>query len=261
MRGSSSSPAFFERSEIDFSLVAKAKALELLALRRFGLAAELAPVSAIKPGDVLNELLLSACILFPPVIIGDTATVAQEVAVPILATADAAVPCLETAHAAFELVVGARKRLAVVALHQVRAEVGELLQELGEAGLLQFRERAVPQLLCQKLAPGIQAASHHRMAHDLCGLRPTAVQNVFGLQHPLLHAPDLRQRCRPADAFSDDGDHSGQLLGHERADGSPFFPSRCRLASTSSRSSPARTAGYSKGSVPSRFSAVSTPSA
>ncbi len=77
MRGSGSSPAILERSEIDLSLVAETKALELLALRRFGLAAELSPVGTIKPGDMLNELLLSARILFPPVIIGDTAPVAQ----------------------------------------------------------------------------------------------------------------------------------------------------------------------------------------
>src|SRR6266568_6407497 len=77
MRGSGSSPAILERSKIDLSLVAETKALELLALRRFGLAAKLSPVGAIKPGDVLNELLLSARILFPPVIISDTAPVAQ----------------------------------------------------------------------------------------------------------------------------------------------------------------------------------------
>src|SRR6266487_4088974 len=98
-------------------------------------------------------------------------------------------------------------------------------------------------------------------AHDLSGLRPGASQDVFGIEHPLLDTLDLRQGCRPADAFSHDGLPTRQLLGHQRAYGSPFFPSRSRLASTSSRSSPARTAGYSKGSVPSRFSAVSTPSA
>jgi hypothetical protein len=80
---------------------------------------------------------------------------ASRVAVPILAAADAAVTRLEATDAALQLVIGTRERLAVVALHQVRAQVGELLQELGEAHLLQLRERAIRQLLCQKLAPGI----------------------------------------------------------------------------------------------------------
>ncbi len=61
MRGSGSSPALFERSQIDCLLVTKTKALELLALRRFGLAAELSPVGAIKLGNVLHELLLWIC--------------------------------------------------------------------------------------------------------------------------------------------------------------------------------------------------------
>src|SRR5919108_285868 len=116
--------------------MAKAKALELLALCRFGLAAQLAPVGTIQLGDVLHELLLSAGVLFPPVIIDDTAPIAQQITIPVLPATDAAIARLEAANTAFHVIVGARERLPIVALDQMRSQVGEHLQELGEARLL-----------------------------------------------------------------------------------------------------------------------------
>lgn len=122
------------------------KARELLPLRDGGLATKLSPPSAIEPGDLLDELLPPACILFPPLVIGNRAPIAQQIAVPVLATTDAALARLEPADAAFHLIVGAREALPVVALHQVRPQVGELLEELGEALLLQIAQRAISQV-------------------------------------------------------------------------------------------------------------------
>src|SRR6266567_1492850 len=145
IRGSGSSPESLERSEIDLSLVAETKALELLTLGGFGLPSEFSPASTIESAGALYQLALPVCILFPPIIIGDTAPVAQQIAVPVLAPADAAILRLEGANAAFQLVVRARERLPIVTLHQVRTLVGEHLQKLGETLLLQLRERAVAQ--------------------------------------------------------------------------------------------------------------------
>src|SRR6266567_1040085 len=90
-------------------------------------------------------------ILLPPGGIGDGAAVAQEIALPVLAPTRAAILRLESANAAFQLVVGTRKVLPVIALHQVRTQVREHLQELGQASLFQFRERAIRCLLSQFL--------------------------------------------------------------------------------------------------------------
>src|SRR5438445_8585260 len=107
--------------------MAEAKSLELLTLRGCGLAAQLAPASTIEPGGVLSQLLPPGCILFPPVIIRHTAPIAQQITIPVLAAADAAIACLEAANTAFHLVVGTRKHLPIIALHQMRAQVGEQL--------------------------------------------------------------------------------------------------------------------------------------
>src|SRR6266566_3830427 len=145
-RGSSSSPALLKRSEIGPALVTETKACQLLPLCGGSLATELSPAGAIEPGDLLDQLVAPGCILFPPLVVGHTAPVAQQIVVPVLATADAAVACLEPTDAAFHLIVGTREALPVVALHQVRPQVGELLQERGEALPLQFRERAIGQV-------------------------------------------------------------------------------------------------------------------
>ena len=112
------------------------KACQLLPLRDGGLATQLSPTGAIEPGSLLDELLTSGRILFPPLVIGHRTPIAQQIAVPVLTAADAAVARLEPADAAFHLIVGAREALPVVALHQVRPQIGELLQELGKALLL-----------------------------------------------------------------------------------------------------------------------------
>ena len=145
-RRSSGSPALLEREEKGLALVTETKARELLPLCDGGLATKLSPAGAIEPADVLDQLLPPDCILFPPLGVGNRAPITQQIAVPILATADAAVTHLEPADAAFHLIVGAWEPLPVVALHQVRPQVAELLQERGEALLFQLRERAIGQV-------------------------------------------------------------------------------------------------------------------
>src|SRR5690349_19890015 len=106
----------------------EAKALELLALGGFGLTAHLAPASGIEAGSVLDQLLSSSRILLPPLVIRHTAPIAQQIRVPVFPSADPTIAGLEAANAAFHFIVGAREPFPVVALHQMRAQIGELLQ-------------------------------------------------------------------------------------------------------------------------------------
>src|SRR5258708_10663349 len=142
-RGSSGSPALLKRSEIGLALVTETKACQLLPLCGGSLATELSPAGAIEPGDLLDQLVAPGRILFPPLIVGHTAPVAQQIVVPVLATADAAVARLEPTDAAFHLIVGTREALPVVTLHPVRPPGCELLQGCGDGLLLQLRERAI----------------------------------------------------------------------------------------------------------------------
>lgn len=122
------------------------KARQLLSLRSASFATEFTPADTIEPGSMLDQLLAPRRILLPPLVIGDRAPIAQQIAVPVLATADAALARLEGADAAFHLIVGAWEALLVVALHQMHPQIGELLQERGEALLLHFAERAIGQV-------------------------------------------------------------------------------------------------------------------
>src|SRR6266516_1534114 len=90
-RGSSGSPALLKRSEIGLALVTEPKACQLLPLCGGSLATELSPAGAIEPGGLLDQLLAPGRILFPPLVVGHRAPVAQQIVVPVLATADAAV--------------------------------------------------------------------------------------------------------------------------------------------------------------------------
>src|SRR5271157_2272456 len=121
----SSSPALLKGGEIGLALVAEPKARELLALGGGGLPSQFAPVGTVELGSALLELLSMGRILLPPGGVGDAAPVAQQIGVPVLATTDAARLRLQAADAALHLIVGTGKVLAVVALHQVRAQVGE----------------------------------------------------------------------------------------------------------------------------------------
>src|SRR5258707_2792989 len=96
------------------------------------------------------------CILLPPSGIGDAAAVAQEIVIPVLTPTHAAILSLESANASFHVVVGTRKVLPVIALHQVWTQIREHLQELAQANLFQFRESVIRCLLGPILPPRIQ---------------------------------------------------------------------------------------------------------
>ncbi len=140
----------------------------------------------------------------------------------------------------------------------MRSQVGEHLQELLEALLLQVAECAIRQLLRELLPPPIQPLPDCLIAHDLSGLRPAPVQDVLGIQHPLVHTLDLRQGLLPGGPLRDNRLEACHFLGNPQAYGSPLFSSCCRLASTLSNASAAAAAGYLNGNVPSKFSVVST---
>src|SRR5260370_8106647 len=99
------------------------------------------------------------CILLPPDRVGHTASIAQQIGVPVLATTHAAILRLEPANAALHVVVGAGKVLPVVALHQVRSQVGEHVEELGEPLPLQLGKRPITPLTAHALTPSIPTAS------------------------------------------------------------------------------------------------------
>src|SRR5207245_835965 len=124
-RLSRSGPALFEGSEQGLALVAKTKARELLALSAGGLLSQLAPTCTVKPSSALLQKFSMGRILLPPGRVGHTAPIAQQIGIPVLTTTHAAILCLEAANAALHVIVGARKVLPVVALHQMRPQVGE----------------------------------------------------------------------------------------------------------------------------------------
>src|SRR5258708_7998950 len=123
----SNGPTLFEGREQGLTLVAEAEARELLALSAGGLASQLSPTNRVKLGGLLLQMLAVGHILLPPGGIGDTAPITQQIRVPVLATTDPAILRLEAANAALHVVVGAWKVLMVVALHQVRSQVGKHL--------------------------------------------------------------------------------------------------------------------------------------
>src|SRR5260370_8703989 len=143
-RGSSGSPALLKGSEIGLGVVRETKACQLLPVCGGRLATELSLAGAIEPGDLLDQLVAPGRILFPPLIVGHTAPVAQQIVVPVLATADAAVARLEPTDSAFHLLFGTREALPVVTLHPVRPQVGELLPKCSEALLPQLPDPALP---------------------------------------------------------------------------------------------------------------------
>src|SRR5260221_11700830 len=126
--------------------VTKSKGRQLFRRRKVSLPTEPLPTHASEPRGVVDQLVTAGRILLPPLVISHRAPIAQQISIPVLATADAAIARLEGADAAFHLIVGARETLLVVALHQVRPQVGELLQKRGEALLLQFAQRAIGQV-------------------------------------------------------------------------------------------------------------------
>src|SRR5258708_1715058 len=160
----SNGPTLFEGREQGLTLVAEAEARELLALSAGGLPSQLSPTNRVKLGGLLLQMLAVGHILLPPGGIGDTAPITQQIGVPVLATTHATILRLEAANAALHVVVGARKVLPVVALHQIGPQIGEYLQELGEALLLQLGKRAISQSCSHALPPAIQAASHRHIA-------------------------------------------------------------------------------------------------
>lgn len=59
---------------------------------------------------------------------------------PIFPATDSAIARFESANTAFHLIIGAWERFPIIALHQMRVEVGKLVEQLGEAHLLQLTQ-------------------------------------------------------------------------------------------------------------------------
>src|SRR5258706_14006780 len=65
------------------------------------------PVGAVEHGGLLDQLLPMGGILLPPLVIGDRASVAQQIGIPVLAATDTTVARLEPTDTAFHVIIGA----------------------------------------------------------------------------------------------------------------------------------------------------------
>src|SRR5437667_4165254 len=154
---------------------------------------------------MLYEKVSMERILLPPSCIGHRAPIPQHIRVPVLAPTDTAILRFETPNATFHLVVGTGKILAVITQHEMRAQVGEHLQELCQALLLQFREGTISEMWGHLLQPRIQMASHRLVAHRLTSVCQAYVQKMFDLQHPVMHTLNLCKLGSPSRSLTHNG--------------------------------------------------------
>src|SRR5437773_166596 len=116
-----------------------------------------------------------SCIQFSQaVIISDVAPIAQQVAIPILASTNTASEGFERADVALRLVVGAWKALHLVAQDQVGAKSAGGLQKMVQALSFVIREGFGLQAHYQLVEPLVEALSDQCIAQGLLCLRPVA---------------------------------------------------------------------------------------
>ena len=171
------------------------------------------------------------------VIVGHAASIAQQIAIPILAPTDATVARFDRADVALHVIVGARKSGVVITEDQMRTQIVGDLQKMGQTALLLLSEGARGLHLCQGRAPLIATLTDRGIAQRLLGGGPGTREDVFGGQHPVAHASERIDRLLPLPASPNQLREPLQLLPHRAAHRSPLFPSSCRLVSISLRAS------------------------
>src|SRR6266851_3210638 len=132
----------------------KAIALQLLTGTTRDFRSHLLPAVSIYLPQLLVKLPLTLSLLSPPFVVGDPASIAQQIGIPILASTDAPIAGFDGTDVALHLIVGARKPGDIVAVDEMRPQMCEDLQEMIEAALLILREGASLREGLQILKPG-----------------------------------------------------------------------------------------------------------
>src|SRR5258708_16929948 len=165
----------------------KAIALQLLTGTTRDFRSHLLPAVSIYLPQLLVKLPLTLSLLSPPFVVGDPASIAQQIGIPILASTDAPITSLDGTDVALHLIVGAWKLGHIVAVDQVRSQVREHLQEMREAVLLIVMEHAALRQCLQFPIPGIEALPDLLVGDLFFSLGPTAVQDMLSCQNPRAH--------------------------------------------------------------------------
>ncbi|MBA2682585.1 MAG: hypothetical protein H0U76_29845 [Ktedonobacteraceae bacterium] len=141
-----------------------------------------------------HKLKNSLCFAFPPFVEGHATPIVQQIAIPILTSADAPIARFDRPYFAFRVIVGSGKLRTIVALDEIGTHIREHLQKVLEAFLFHLWQRCLTTAFCQAVSPSIKSMSY-LLVGDRVGHRgPAPIQNVFGLQHPSV-SPE--QSARP----------------------------------------------------------------
>src|SRR6266516_4964311 len=142
------------------------------------------------------------------IIISDVAPIAQQIAIPILASTHTASAGFERADVALRLVVGAWQALHLVAQDQVGAKCAGGLQKMGQALSFVIREGFDLQAHYQLVDPLVEALSDQSIVQGLLCLRPVTREQVFCRQHPGAHALEGAHLLLPCGAPTNEGKHN-----------------------------------------------------
>src|SRR6266516_4214378 len=130
----------------------------------------------------------------PPVIIGHAAAIAQQIGIPIFASADVSVAGFEGANADLHVVVGAWETWQVIALNQPGSQVAHHLQQMAQTQLFLLRAFFGLEEMSQFLEPLVKPTSDLGIADLLRTGSEGSIEDMLQTHDPLLHLPDLRKR-------------------------------------------------------------------
>src|SRR5258708_18291599 len=160
--------------------------------------------------------------LSPPFVVCDPSSIAQQIAIPILASTDASIARLDGTDVALHFIVGAWKLGYTVATDQVCPQVREAM-------LLVAMEHAALRQCLQFPIPGIEALPDLLVGDLFFSLGPTAVQDMLSCQNPRAHLLHLLNAAVPPVIYLDDFLEAVHLLLAFFAPSSPPFSPSSKL--------------------------------
>jgi len=194
-RLSSGSPAVLKGGKERCSLVAKAKALELLTLCGCGLFSHPSPAIWTEVVSQFLKMLPAPCFFFPPFVKNNASSVTKQISIPILPPTYTPIPCFNPSNIPFGLVVGSGETFQIVALDQVRSHIREDLQKLLEALTCLLILCAFSDFFERGLASKYQSADLPlHWLHTIYSFYPLS---SYSVPSSLSHAP-AQTTCRPA---------------------------------------------------------------
>lgn len=216
-------------------MVLETEAIELRLMLGAGASTKSAPGSAGHARQTFVERTTAMRLKTPPLGVGDTAAVTKERGVPVLAPTDAPLAGFDGPNGTFSVIVGARESGMIRAQQQMGTQMpqptGQFSQPMGQPRTGRERgERGV-----ELGQPVIEQSTDSGSGHLLWRLRPTAVEERFGLEPPQLHLLNLFEGFSPSFAFLQEPPQSQESLLSWVAGCPPFFFPRSRLAARSSR--------------------------